>query len=231
MQTVCFAITPLLMLMAWMVTKPHLGGFLFGFLFIFMTQTAFDAYRQTNPAEFIQGVSAAILGIGFAATAYLLVNFWSCSLTQKRVRSVLRKRVAALCYKPQNIQREMLESTGRDLVQQFSTQGRLNVRSSRFVFAWLLSSLELGRAVITLQTGLKQEMPAKVRDKIQKAIKSIGAYFELPKEQNQSQMIACLEELLQEVKEPKSVSDEIALIYTIVSDQTALPTHKEDVCH
>jgi uncharacterized membrane protein YccC len=229
--SVCFALIPMLALLAWMATKPRLGGFLFGFMFIFMTQTAFDAYRQTDLAQFAQGVAAVILGIGFAATAYLLVNFWSCSLTQKRVGRVLRKRVAALCYKPLNIQREMLESTGRDLVQQFSTQGRLNVRSSRFVFMWLLSSLEIGRAVIALRKDMKEDVRVKERGKVQESLDAVQKYFESPQEQSAQQMMERLETLLSDTKERKNVSDEIALIYTIVSDPNSLPIQKEDVCH
>jgi uncharacterized membrane protein YccC len=230
LPTVCFAIAPMLALLAWMVTKPSLGGFLFGFMFVFMTQTAFDAYRQTDLAQFSQGVLSAIIGIGFAATAYLLVNFWSCSLTQKRVAQLLRKRIRALCYKPLNVQREMLESTGRDLVQQFSTQGRLNVRSSRFVFEWLLSSLEIGRAVIAVRKVLESRAVPSRHGKIDAALQALQIYFEIPNQGTSRQMLQALEDVLQNEVSDINIYDEIALIYTIVSNPASLPTYKEDAC-
>lgn len=77
------------------------------------------------------------------------------------------------------MERSALESTGRDLVQQFSTQGRLNMRSSRLVFEWLLATLEIGRAVLTVQAEYMARLYTHYQHpQIAGALDSIKNYFE-----------------------------------------------------
>lgn len=242
MLTLSLVLVPILALVAWWTTKPKWSGFALGFIFLFMYQCSLDPFYRVDATVFFESSLAYLIGIIFAGTAYLLVNFWSCSLTQQRVAKLLRSQIVTLCSGPITIQRSSLESTGRDLVQQFSTHGRLNVRSSHLVFEWLLSTLEIGRGVITIRRNRKRWQPCANSQSIDEAIFAIKEYFLNPTlEMHTTLLIALKQALTQlhatvslanetELKRINKVIDELSLIRTIIFNENSLPIVKEDRC-
>jgi uncharacterized membrane protein YccC len=242
MLTLSLVLIPVLAIVAWLTTQPKWSGFALGFIFIFMYQCSLDPYYKVDPTVFLETTLAYMIGIIFAGTAYLLVNFWSCSLTQQRVAKLLRRQIVTLCSGVITVQRSSLESTGRDLVQQFSTQGRLNVRSSRLVFEWLLSTLEIGRAVIAVRRNRKKWPPTVVAMSVDSAISSVKSYFSKPSRETRTLLLDALKEALTllnesevsanttEIKRIKKVVNELALIRTIILHEQSLPVIVEDSC-
>ncbi|WP_345987313.1 FUSC family protein [Sulfurimonas sp. HSL1-2] len=242
MLTLALVLAPVLAVVAWWTTQPRWSGFALGFIFLFMYQCSLDPYYRVDPTVFLESTLAYLIGIGFAGLAYLLVNFWSCSLTQQRVAKILRRQIVTLCSGTITVQRSALESTGRDMVQQFSTQGRLNLRSSRLVYAWLLSTLEIGRAVIAVRRGRKRLPLSAASDSVDGAIYAIRNYFATPSEQMRRMLLATLKEAVavlhaqgasagaSELKRIKKAAAELALIRTIMLSEGSLPVVMEDTC-
>lgn len=240
--TLSLVLAPVFAFVGWMTMKPKLGVFAFGFVFMFMTQCALDPYYKIDPTKFLESSLASLIGTLFGGLAYLLVNFWSCSLTQSRVSKILRRQIVQMCEGPLNVERSALESTGRDLVQQFSTQGRLNMRSSRKVFEWLLTSLEIGRSILVVRRSLlrlhEEYHPALARTLLQK----MPYYFEAPSAEKREKLLALLRDCYEEFdsmkcpvekaqyRRQKNIRTEIAMIYTVVRNSPNFPLSSEDVC-
>lgn len=241
--TLALLLSPTLAFIGWMTTRPKLAIFSFGFVFMFMSQCALDPYYKIEPTKFLESSLAALIGIVFGGLAYLLVNFWSCSLTQQRVAKILRRQIVSLCKGALNVERSALESTGRDLVQQFSTQGRLNMRSSRLVFEWLLSTLEIGRAILTIRRTLQRIYLRYHTKSIDIALESIKDYFETPSLSKREQLLNTLKNTLQELRLTQMPSEkaqfkrvqtlivELALIRTVLLNSQTFPVVTEDSCH
>lgn len=241
--TLALALAPVFAFVGWMTMQPKLGIFAFGFVFMFMTQCALDPYYKIEPTKFLESSLASLIGIGFGGLAYLLVNFWSCTMTQKRVAQVLRRQIIRLCNGALDIERGALESTGRDMVQQFSTQGRLNMKSSKMVFEWLLSTLELGRSILTIRKSLlrlhEEYHPALIYIALQRIID----YFESPTQPKKEKLLETLHQCFKQFdklkcpvekaqhRRQKNLKTEIAMVYTIISNSESFPNNTmEDLC-
>jgi uncharacterized membrane protein YccC len=241
--TLGILLSPTFALIGWMTTRPRLATFSFGFVFIFMSQCALDPYYKIEPSKFLESSLAALIGILFGGFAYVLVNFWSCSLTQQRVAKILRRQIVRLCSGVLNVERSALESTGRDLVQQFSTQGRLNMRSSRLVFEWLLLTLEIGRSILAIRRSLKRLYVRYYPDRIDIALESIKDYFEVPSSSGRERLLSTLQESLQSLRVTQMPSEkahlrrmqglivELTLIRTVLLNSQTFPMVTEDSCH
>lgn len=240
--TLGLLLAPTLAFIGWMTTRPKLAIFSFGFVFMFMSQCALDPFYKIEPTKFLESSLAALIGILFGGLAYLLVNFWSCSLTQHRVAKILRRQIVRLCVGVLTVERSALESTGRDLVQQFSTQGRLNMRSSRLVFEWLLATLEIGRAVLTVRRSTQRLYAHYQHPQIAGALDSIKNYFEAPSHSLREALLIDLKETIAVLRDAPRPSEpiqkkrfeslivEFALIRTVLLHSTSFPLVKEESC-
>lgn len=240
--TLGLLLAPTLAFIGWMTTRPKLAIFSFGFVFMFMSQCALDPFYKIEPTKFLESSLAALIGILFGGLAYLLVNFWSCSLTQHRVAKILRRQIVRLCVGVLTVERSALESTGRDLVQQFSTQGRLNMRSSRLVFEWLLATLEIGRAVLTVRRSTQRLYTHYQHPQIAGALDSIKNYFEAPSHSLREALLSDLKETIAVLRDATRPSEpiqkkrfeslivEFALIRTVLLHSAGFPLVKEESC-
>jgi len=230
--TLGLVIIPVFAFVGWMTTKPKWSGFSLGFVFLFFSQSSFDLYYKIDPTTFMETTIASLLGVSFAGAAYILVNFWSCSLSQRRVSKVLREQIVYICNAPLNLQRGSLESLGRDMIQQFSTQGRLNNRSSRLVYEWLLTTLEIGGAIMRIRKNLNRlEAECKLVDQTLEAIKE---YFQTPTEALKQTLLDSLESTIKSLhvkkKEEIHIIAQLSLIKTILLSRVSIPVFKEASC-
>ena len=230
--TLMLVIAPVFAFVGWMTTKPKWTGFSLGFVFLFMSQSAFDLSYKIDPTTFLETTIASLLGVSFAGAAYILVNFWSCSLSQKRVAKVLRGQIVYLCNAPLNLQRGSLESMGRDMIQQFSTQGRLNVRSSRLVYEWLLTTLEIGGAIMRIRKSLNR-LDGEF-EPINQTLEEIREYFDSPSEALKQTLLESLKGAIKSLhvkqKQEIHIIAQLSVIQTILLSRIAIPVFKEDSC-
>jgi hypothetical protein len=154
--TFCFVMAPVFAIAAWLGTSPQRGLFAFGFIFIIITVCSMNLYYSMNYITYFETSIASLIGIIVAGVAYELINSWSESWTKRRVSNLLVNRIIKLIHEKKDLRRVVLESRGLDLIQHFSTQGRLNPQSNILIFQWLLSSIEIARAIIDIKYLLKE---------------------------------------------------------------------------
>jgi uncharacterized membrane protein YccC len=182
---------------------------------------------------------ASLIGIVIAGVAYEVVNSWSESWTKRRVSNLLSNKIIKLSNGKSNIRRVVLESVGLDLIQHFSTQGRLNPQSNTLIFQWLLSTLEIGRAIINIKSELEELKKENQPNTVYKILNLIEVYF-LEKNEDKKKKILFLfkEEFIElernrvfksamEQKRMQNIILEISLIYTLISNKISLPSKGE----
>ncbi|MDD2789049.1 MAG: FUSC family protein [Sulfurimonas sp.] len=230
--TLGLVMAPVFAFVGWMTTKPKWSGFSLGFVFLFMSQSSFDLYYKIDPTIFLETTVASLLGVSFAGAAYILVNFWSCSLSQQRVAKVLRGQIVYLCNAPLNLQRASLESLGRDMIQQFSTQGRLNVRSSRLMYEWLLATLEIGGAIMRIRKNMNRLGGEFTM--LNETLEKMRHYFQTPSDALLQSLLESLTGSIQSLqgvqKQELHIIAQLSLIKTILLSRVAIPIIKEDSC-
>ena len=125
------------------------------------------------------------------------------------------------------------------MLQHFSTQGRLNLQSNSLLFQWLLSTLEIGRAIIDIKNelqNLKNENQVKIVYDILDLIKNFFLeideykkeiiFKELKKDFIELEKNLVFK-LTAEQKAINNIQIEIRLIYTVMLNKISLPSRGE----
>ena len=138
---------PIFAFAAWLGSSDQRGLFAFGFIFIIITVCSMNLHYSMDYVTYFETSIASIIGIAISGIAYELINSWSDYWTKRRVLNFLCNKLIKLTNEKDNTRRVVLESQGLDMLQHFSTQGRLNLQSNSLLFQWLLSTLEIGRVI------------------------------------------------------------------------------------
>ncbi len=237
-QTLALAVTPLLAFTAWMMTIPSKGLFAFGFILIFITVCSMDLQYSMNLNVYIDTSIATMLGLMGAGAAFIVVNSWSEGWNKKRVSKLLSQKISSLPTKKLSLQRVKLESSGFDLIQRFSTLGRLNSTSSNQLFKWLLSTLEIGRAVIDIRISLGH-FEAKNVKKVYLILNIIRKLFNENDKNDKKALVDKFEKnfielsntrytMANEQKAMRNILLELSIIHTIIKNKISLPIQGAD---
>lgn len=235
----CFVMAPIFAFVAWLGTSPQRGLFAFGFIFIIITVCSMNLSYKMDYVTYFESSISSLIGIIIAGIAYELINSWSESWTKRRVSNLLSKQIIKLSNGELNTRRVILESVGLDLIQHFSTQGRLNPKSNVLIFQWLLSTLEIGRAIIDIKNGLKEFGKNNQPNIVYEILDLIKNYF-LEKNEETKELIfrKIKEEFIElennslsksaiEQKIMHKILLEISLIYTLLLNKISLPSKGE----
>jgi len=116
------------------------------------------------------------------------------------------------------------------------------MRSSRLVFEWLLTTLEIGRAILAIRRSIQRLYTHYRHPRIADTLESIKSFFEAPSEECRELLLSDLKEtiaILRRVDRPnekvqlkrfESLIVELALIRTVLLHSTTFPLAKEDSC-
>ena len=237
--TFCFIMAPIFAFAAWLGSSPQRGLFAFGFIFIIITVCSMNLHYSMDYITFFESSVASLIGIVIAGLAYELVNSWSESWTKKRVSNLLINRIIKIIDDKNSFKRVVLESRGLDLIQHFSTQGKLNTQSNILIFKWLLSSIEIARAIIDIKEKLKEFKNENKPTFVYPILNSIKEYFLQIDEKEKERVFQSLKEdfvelekntnykLVNEQKSMQNILLEISLIYTLLSNKISLPSKGE----
>lgn len=135
------------------------------------------------------------------------------------------------------LQRVKLESTGFDLVQRYSTVGRLDNKSNRMIFRWVLSTLEIGKAIINIRrisTLFTNKRPSQVH----KILTLIRKYFDNENLKDKDEQLKQIKLHIEDFEHIhlNSANDQILLkdiylnfsiIYSIIKNREFLPIKGE----
>lgn len=235
----CFVMAPIFAFVAWLGSSPKRGLFAFGFIFIIITVCSMNLYYRMEYITYFESSIASLIGIAIAGIAYELINSWSESWTKRRVSNLLVNKIIKLSNGKSNIRRVVLESVGLDLIQHFSTQGRLNPQSNSLIFQWLLSTLEIGRAIINIKNEHEELKKANQLEIVYKILNLIEVYFwERNEDKKEKILFLFKEEFIElernrvfksamEQKRMQNIILEISLIYTLISNNISLPSKGE----
>lgn len=237
--TFCFIMAPIFAIAAWLGTVPQRALFAFGFIFIIITVCSMNLYYSMDYITYFEISISSIIGIAVAGVAYELINSWSDIWTKRRVANLLVNRIIRLINEEKVLRRVVLESRGLDLIQHFSTQGKLNTQSNTLIFKWLLSTIEIARAIIDIKNSLKDLKKENQPKKVFEILDFIKEYFLLKDEIKKEKIFFKIKEeflILQnnslyksvnEQKIMKNILSEISLIYTLMLNKISLPTKGE----
>jgi uncharacterized membrane protein YccC len=235
----CFVMAPIFAFTAWLGTSAQRGLFSFGFIFIIITVCSMNLHYSMDYITFFESSISSLIGIIISGVAYELINSWSDFWTKRRVSNILCEKLIKLTNKNDKTRRMVLESQGLDLVQHFSIQGRLTPQSNNLIFQWLLSNLEIGRAIIDIKNELSKVEKYKQSKKIYEILDLIKEYFKQKDENNKEKIFQNFKEAFIEFNEtvvPESVIEqkvtkniigELRLIYTLILNKISLPTKGE----
>lgn len=235
----CFVMAPVFAFTAWLGSSPQRGLFAFGFIFIIITVCSMNLYYKMDYVTYFESSISSLIGIMIAGVAYELINSWSESWTKRRVSNLLSNQIIKLSMGELNTRRVILESIGLDLIQHFSTQGRLNPKSNVLIFQWLLSTLEIGRAIIDIKNGLKEFENNKQPKIVYEILDLIKNYFLEKKEEEKELIFRKIKKEFIELENSsfyKSAVEqkimhkillELSLIYTLLLNKISLPSKGE----
>jgi|GEM_PF-834562 len=237
--TLALIISPILAFVSWLITMPKWGGFALGFVFMFLSQCSLDPYYKITPTNFMEGGLAAIIGLIFAGAAYVIADYFAVILAKQRVAKVLSDKLISLCSDKKALQRAALESTGRDLLQQFSTHGKLDISPKSPIFMWLISTLEIGSAIVNIKKEVTALTNSGKAMEIGTILQSIGVFFSTPSKDKLQKLLLNLGELRMtfadnssmamnyELRAVQNISTQMAIIRTTLSSADTIPIIKE----
>lgn len=150
------ALTPVIVLAAWITTRPAIAVIGAGTFLIFLLHVGFSSTYSANPVTFMNEAIADLIAILISGTMYRLIDLSNSGWSRRRIAKALRELVVSACRDPLPLRRARLENAARDLVQRSGSALRVADAHDREVSDWLLSTLEIGHAVIALREQMHE---------------------------------------------------------------------------
>lgn len=147
----CLSLTPFILFGAWLTTQPKHAGRGAGMLIFFLSYAALGNVYAFDYLAFLNGMSGGLIGCAVAAVMYMIIDPADSRWAKMRLVRALRRQVVDGCSEPLTGLLARFESGTRDLVGRFALGHSVANEDDREVMAWLLSVLEVGRAVIHLR--------------------------------------------------------------------------------
>lgn len=150
------AVTPFIVLAAWITTRPAIALVGSGTFLIFLLHVGFNSTYSANPVTFMNDAIADLVAILISGSMYGLIDLSNSSWSRRRIAKALRELVVSACRDPLPLRRARLEIAARDLAQRSGSVQRTADAHDREVSDWLLSTLEIGHAVVELREQMNQ---------------------------------------------------------------------------
>ncbi|AIY43314.1 putative membrane protein [Collimonas arenae] len=189
----CIALAPFILIGAWLTTTRKYSGIGTGILLFFFTYASIGSNYQFDMLELLNGMAGGLIGVAIASVMYQIIDPSDSRWIKRRLARALRFQVVEACNRPLPGLAGRFESGTRDLLSRFAITHSLDNEDDRGIMTWLLSVLEIGRAVIQLrQEALSVDDP-QIHARIDDSIYSIARLFSRP---NQTRLRAALDSVL-----------------------------------
>ncbi|SFB41714.1 Uncharacterized membrane protein YccC [Collimonas sp. OK607] len=176
----CLSLAPFILIGAWLSTTQKYAGIGTGILLFFLSYASIGNNYQFDMPALLNGMAGGLIGVAIALVMYQIIDPSDSSWIKRRLARALRRQVIEACSRPLPGLAARFESGTRDLLARFAVTHSLENPDDRDIMTWLLSVLEIGRAVIQLrQETLSVEDPA-AHEKIEQCIRSIAHLFARP---------------------------------------------------
>ena len=203
------AVTPTIVFASWLTTKPSIAVVGSGIFIVFLTHIGFNSAYNANPVTFINDSIADLLAVLVSGVMYGLIDISSSQWSRRRIATTLRGLVVTACRSPLIMKRVQLENAAFDLVQRAGSAQRVAEEQDRLVIDWLLSTLEIGHAVIALR-ALKSEINHPYFSELLFAsLESIALLHETPSEALRIKALKAIDNAIENLS--SDISNDIAM--------------------
>ncbi|PFH08852.1 putative membrane protein YccC [Collimonas sp. PA-H2] len=189
----CIALAPFILIGAWLTTTKKYSGIGTGILLFFLSYASIGSNYQFDMLELLNGMTGGLFGVAIASVMYQIIDPSDSRWIKRRLARALRNQVVEACNRPLPGLAGRFESGTRDLLARFAITHSLDNEDDRAIVTWLLSVLEIGRAVIQLRQETLSIGNPEVHGKIEASIGSIAFLFARP---SQSRLRAALDAVL-----------------------------------
>ncbi len=233
------AVSPGILLAAWLTTRPERAIMGAGTFIVFLLHIGFNSAYSANPVTFMNDAVADLFAVLVAGTLYGLIDLSTSRWSRRRIAAALRNLVVSACRDPLALRRARLETAARDLVQRAGSAQRIAGEEDRAVIDWLLSTLEIGHAVIALREHLPDIRDADLAVPLHTSLEAIACLFEEPSAAAWRHAVDCIEQALDRLSDPqeaavlsaatrRTLQSMLHFIHSaLLDDNTALATSPE----
>lgn len=174
------AVTPTILFASWITTKPTIAVVGSGIFIVFLMHTGFNSGYNANPVTFINDAIADLLAVFVSSLMYGLIDISSSKWSRQRIANSLRGLIVTACRS--RMQRSQLENAAFDLAQRAGSAQRIAEEQDRLVIDWLLSTLEIGHAVIVLRELGSEVAHPYFSEQLTTSLESIAELYAAPSE-------------------------------------------------
>ena len=176
------AVSPTIIFASWITTKPSIAVVGSGIFIVFLMHIGFNSGYNANPVTFINDSIADLLAVLVSGLMYGLIDISSSQWSRRRIATSLRGLIVTACQSPLILKRAQLENAAFDLVQRAGSAQRVAEEQDRMVIDWLLSTLEIGHAVIALRELTPEINHPYFSELLLVSLKAIAELHETPSE-------------------------------------------------
>ena len=174
------ALSPAIAIAAWFTTRPGVAVIGSGIFIVFFLHIGFNSVFAANPVNFINEAIADLLAILLAGVFYSLIDLTNGLWSRTRVALALRELIQEACVHTPPPERTQLETHARELLLRMGSARHVADAKDKEVVDWLLSTLEIGQAVITLRQELQQVSDPVIRGAIDHSLLQLARLFDQP---------------------------------------------------
>jgi uncharacterized membrane protein YccC len=187
------AVAPGILIATWLTTRPSVAIVGAGVFIVFLMHIGFNSTYSANPVVFINDAIADLLAVLVSGVMYGLIDISSSQWSRNRIAAALRNLVVAACREPLALRRTRLETGARDLVQRAGSTQRIAAAEDRVVIDWLLSTLEIGHAVIALREQLQSIENTPLADPLRASLETIAELHSAPSRERRIAAITAID--------------------------------------
>ncbi|SNR80474.1 Uncharacterized membrane protein YccC [Methylobacillus rhizosphaerae] len=174
------ALSPVIIVAAWLTTKPSIAVIGAGIFIVFFLHIGFNNTFAADPVNFINAAIADLLAIMLAGVFYSLIDLSNNQWSRTRIAQALRELIQEICVHPAQPLRSRLETNVRELLLRMGTVHRVADARDKEVVDWLLSTLEIGQAVIALRSEAHSTPVPSIRRSIKHSLHQLAQLFAQP---------------------------------------------------
>ncbi len=202
----CMALVPWLVLCAWMTTLPPLAIIGTSTFINFLSQVGLTSAYSTDPVLFSNNAIADLLAISLSGVMYALIDLSNSRWSHRRIAKALRKLMVAACRDPVILSRYRLEGDALDLVQRLGSLQREVSAHEKEVVDWLLSTLEIGHAIIELRKQMQELTDVALMARLNDCLDRIARLHETPSAVNHANAVRAIASILRAMKDIPAVT-------------------------
>lgn len=198
------AVTPTILFASWITTKSTIAVVGSGIFIVFLMHTGFNSGYNANPVSFINDAIADLLAVLVSSLMYGLIDISSSKWSRQRIANSLRGLIVTACRG--TIKRNQLENAAFDLVQRAGSAQRIAEEQDRLVIDWLLSTLEIGHAVIVLrELGTEVTHPYFTKH-LTISLESIAELYAAPSEALRMKALSAIDSAIEQLSTDTSIA-------------------------